>query len=435
MKLLSKLISHELISGSFYIFLGSMVSNILAFLLNLYLARSLSYADYAIFASLLSVITLLSMPANSLNSIIVKFATGYFVKKENNKLKNLYLLFFKLLLGLCAFIILIFIIFAGVFNSYLHLDNIWYPILTGLVISLFFLNSLNMSFLQSLLKFGFISFTTAFGGIIKLIFGVILVILGLKAFAGIWSIFFMTLGMFIFAFFPLANVLKSKSSEDKIQLNTKKIFSYAFPTLITILFLTSFTSTDVILVKHFFNPHLAGFYAGLSLIGKVIFYFTLPIPLVMFPLLVKRHSTGAKFVNLFYIALLLVIIPSISITVFYFLRPNLVVNLFLGGKEYLYISKYLGIFGLYLTIFSMVNVSVSFFLSLNKTKIAIPVVVAAVLQVILIYMFHSDFYQIIEVSLLTSTTLFVFLIAIFIKNFTNLTRIKESVPYINNPGL
>src|SRR5476649_2440307 len=97
MNLFHKLIKHELISGTFYIFIGSMFANFLAFVLNLYFARSLSYADYAIFASLLSVITLAAIPANSINTIVVKFATVYSIKKENSELKTLYLLFFKLI--------------------------------------------------------------------------------------------------------------------------------------------------------------------------------------------------------------------------------------------------------------------------------------------------------------------------------------------------
>jgi len=101
----------------------------------------------------------------------------------------------------------------------------------------------------------------------------------------------------------------------------------------------------------------------------------------------------------------------------------------------LYISNFLGIFGLYLTVFSMVNVCVSFFLSLNKTKIAIPVIIAAISQIILIFLFHADFYQIIEVSLLTLSILFIFLIALFIKNFGNIHKINKSAAFINGSGL
>ena len=435
MNLLNKLVKHELISGTFYIFIGSIFGNFLAFLLNLFLARNLSYADYAIFASLLSVITLAAIPAGSINTVIVKFATGFFVNNENDKLKTLYLLFFKFVLSLSLFIIVLFFIFSVPLMNYLHIDNVWYIIVTGFVISSFYLNTLNTAFLQSLLKFKFMAILSIFGSFLKLVIGVILVVLGYKAFGGLGALFFMVFGMYLVAYIPLRKIIKEKSSDKKISLNTKQMFYYAIPTFVTVLFLTSFTSSDVILAKHFFNPHTAGFYAGLSLIGKVIFYFTAPIPAVMFPLLVKRHSTGANFNNLFYLALLLVILPSVAITAFYFVFPNFVINLFLGGREYLYVAPFLGVFGLYLTLFSLVNVCVYFFLSLNKTNISIFVVLAALSQIILIYIFHSNFYQIIGASLLVSALLFITLLFIFFKNYGNFGKIKESIAFLNTPGI
>jgi O-antigen/teichoic acid export membrane protein len=219
----------------------------------------------------------------------------------------------------------------------------------------------------------------------------------------------MTFGMFLLAFMPLRKIIASHEDLGKIKIKNKNVIKYALPAFVTVLFLTSFTSTDVILVKHFFEPHAAGFYAGMSLIGKVIFYFTFPIPLVMFPLLVKRSSIGKKYMNLFYLALLLVIVPSILITIFYFMYPDLVINIFLGGRDYLYLSKFLGIFGLYLTLFSVVNVCVNFFLSLNYTKVYIPVAIAAILQIIFIYFFHANFYQIIGVSMGITSCLLVVL--------------------------
>lgn len=434
MNIVNKLLRHELVSGSFYIFLGSMFSNILAFLLNLFLARNLSYADYAVFASLLSVVTLASIPAGSINTIIVKFATDYFVKGENEKLKSLYLIFLKFILGLSLGVFFFFLVLANPLKQYLHLNDISYVIVAGLVISVFYLSVLNMAFLQSLLKFKTIALVNIAGGIVKLIMGVILIFLGYRVFGGLWAIFFMTFGMFVFGFFPLKRIILSKSSE-KLSLNLKNVLRYAIPTFITVLFLTSFTSTDVILVKHFFQPDLAGYYAGLSLMGKVIFYFTFPIPMVMFPLLIKRHANKESFTNLFYISLLLVLIPSFAITAFYFLFPSFVINLFLGGRNYLSIASYLGIFGLYLTVFSMVNVCVNFFLSLNKTNISFLVVFAAILQIVLIYMFHSSFYQVIGVSLIVLVILLTVLLYLFFKNYGSLGKLKETIAILNTPSV
>lgn len=434
MKLLRSVLKHELISGSFFIFAGSMFSNVLAFLLNLFLARNLSYGDYAIFASLLSVVVLASIPAGSINTIIVKFATDYFVKGENEKLKSLYIMFLKFILGFSLGIILIFLALANPLREYLHLSDISYIVVVGLIISISYLGILNIAFLQSLLRFKTIAFVNIAGGIVKLIMGIILISLGYRVFGGLWAIFFMTLGTFVFGFFPLRKILLSKSSKG-LSLHLRQVLHYSIPTFITILFLTSFTSIDVILVKHFFKSDVAGFYAGLSLLGKVIFYFTAPIPMVMFPLLIKRHTNGESFNNLFYLSLLLVLMPSFAISAFYFLFPEFVINLFLGGRDYLYIAPYLGIFGIVLTVFSMVNVCVNFFLSLNKTNISLLVVVGAILQIILIYIFHTSIYQVIYVSLFVLVTLLIMLLYIFFKNYGNFSKLKETIATLNSPGI
>ena len=416
MEFIKKIIRHELVSGSFYIFIGSMGANILAFLLNLFLARNLSYADYGIFASLLSVITLAAIPSNSINTIIVKFATAYYSKNEINKVNNFYLISFKFIFLFSLAILSLFILFSGPLSNYLHLENKFYIIITGLTVVAFYFSTLNTAFLQSIMKFAFISVIGFLGGFVKLIVGVVLVYAGFRVFAGLWSIFFMALGIFLIAFVPLSRILKAVSKE-KILIPKKEIINYSIPAFITVLFLTSFTSIDVILVKHFFNSSQAGFYAGLSLVGKVIFYFTAPIPLVMFPLLIKRHTIGQAYKKLFYLAMLLVLIPSSFITLFYFIYPQIVINLFLGGRDYLILSKYLGYFGIFLTLFSIVNVVVSLFLSLNEKRVLFFVVPAAFLQIILIYSFHKDFYQIIYASIFVSIILITSLLIYYFKKF------------------
>jgi len=425
---------HELVSGSIFIFGGALIGNFLAFILNLFLARNLSYADYAIYASLASVIALVAIPAGSMSTVIVKFATNFFVKKENDKLKTFYLLFLKFVLVLSLVIILSFIILSSPLTSYLHIDNLWYVIISGLVISSYYLNALNTAFLQSLLKFKFIAFIDIVGSILKLTVGAVLVILGYRVFGGLGALFFMAFGMYLVAYLPLVKIFKEKT-DGKISLNYKEIFFYAIPASAAILFLTSFISTDVILVKHFFNPHVAGYYAGLSLMGKTIYYFTAPIPLVMFPLLVKRHAKGVEFKNLFYLALALVTIPSLAIAAFYFLFPVFTINLFLGGREYLYVIPYLGIFGLYLTVFSLVNVCVNFFLSLNKTNVSIFVISAAALQVILIYIFHANFYQVIYSSVFALIALLLALLYLFFKNYGSFGKLEKTTRVLNTPQI
>src|ERR1035437_11042243 len=112
MNIVRKLLGHELISNSAYIFVGSMVGNFLAFILNLFVARSLSYVDYGIFASLVSIIVIASIPAGSINTILVRFSTDYYSKGQIDKLKGFYKKAAKFIFSFSFFILLIFIIFS-----------------------------------------------------------------------------------------------------------------------------------------------------------------------------------------------------------------------------------------------------------------------------------------------------------------------------------
>jgi O-antigen/teichoic acid export membrane protein len=393
-----KFIGHELVSGTAFVFIGSITGNVLAFFLNLFLARSLSYADYAIFASLLSVIALASIPAGSISTVIVKFATRFFSRNETEKAEAFYKESAKLILLIGAGIFIGFAAIAIPLKNFLHIDSIWYILLVGLNVAFVYFIALNAGFLQSLLKFAYISYLNVAGNLAKLLFGILFVILGFKAFAGLLGIFAMSFIVFVLGFLPLRFLFQKKSIK-KEEIPKKEIFTYAIPASIAVIALTSLTSIDVILVKHFFPAHEAGFYAGLSLIGKVIFYFTAPIPLVMFPLIVKRHSIGKNYINLLYLALLLVFIPSFAVTLFYFLFPNLVVGIFLGGRDYQEIAQYLGMFGIFITIFSMLNVCVNFFLSIGNIKATSIIIFGAILQIILLVLFHANFAQVIQISI------------------------------------
>src|SRR3989344_4097747 len=209
----------------------------------------------------------------------------------------------------------------------------------------------------------------------------------------------------------------------------KNISNYAFPAAIAILALNSFISADVILVKHFFNAQDAGLYGGLSLVGKVIFYFTGPISSVMFPLLIKRPSSGQNFNSLFYLSLFLVTIPSILIVIFYYVFPLYSINFFLGGHEYEKVSPYLGTYGLFTMVFSILNIFVNFFLSIKKTKIFFVVGLGALFQMILISFFHNSFSQVINASLLSSSAILAVLFVIYIKEYGNLKKIKNIIPF------
>ena len=407
-----RLVKHELVSGSFYLFIGTIFSAFFAFLLNLFFARSLTKQDYGIYASLIALITLFTIPAQSLTPIIVKFAGDYFAKGEIGKLEKFYFKMTKLVIFLAVVIFILFLIFSSVIKNFLNLDNYLYVPLVGLITSASYVAIVNMGMLQGVLKFFFISMTQILGAFFRILVGVALVFMGFRVFGAIWASFFAFLIAYLIGFIPLRFLFK-KSTDVNVVIPTRDLVEYAVPTMIAILSLSSFISMDVILVKHFFPPFQAGLYGGMALVGKVIFYFTGPIPAALFPLLIKRHARNLPFNRLFYLAMFLVFVLAALISAFYFIFPAFTTRFFLG-KGYEGIIPYLGLFGVYIGIFSLLNVCVNLLLSLKKTFVFIPILIGSVLQIFLISIFHNNFYQIIYVSIFICGILLISLLSYFI---------------------
>lgn len=412
--LLNKIIVHELISGSIFTFIGNSASNFIAFILNLFLARNLSYADYGIFTSLLSLITLLSIPTQAFNTIILRFASKYFALNQEEYASAFYKKILKYISLVALSVFFLFVIFSEKTSEFLNIREKDLIIFSGLIVGASYLSIVNTSFLQSLLKFKLLAIIGLAGGIIKLFIGISLVLLGFRVYGGIGAILAMFLSTFLFGFIPLRRLFMERKKEIKFPL--REMLLYSFPATIAVVSLFSLISSDVILVKHFFQSNEAGLYGGLSVVGRVIFFFTAPIPVVMFPLLVKRHSKKENYKNIFHLSFSMISFISFSLTIFYFIFPEFIITFFLGGKEYLKLTPYLGMYGLFISLFGILNLFVSLFLSLKKTSISYFLTVGAIFQITSIFIFHKNFYQIIGISILTCGLL-IFVLLIFYLRF------------------
>lgn len=412
---IQKILRHELITGSIVVFLGGLASNVFSFLYNLFIARNLSYSDYATVASLMSIIALATLPSQSFSTIIIQFTTGYFSKHQEKHAAAFYVQITKLIVILSLVIVIGALLFSPSLSSFLKIENRWYAFLAGVVVGLTYLGIVNSSFLQSLLKFKLLAFFAAFGSFLRLFFGLIFIFIGWRVYGALGALVLAYIVAYLMNIFPLKFIFFIPRKEVKIPI--KELLVYALPASLAVISLSSFTSTDIILVKHFFNAKDAGLYAGVSLIGRVIFYFTAPIPSVMFPMIIKKYNNKEDIQSLFYLALGLVFFASILITSFYFLFPKFTITLFLGGRAYLQATPFLGLFGIYLTIFSLVNVFTTFFLSIKKTNVGYGITLGAIAQIIAICLFHKDFFQIITISTILSLVVFIGLLLYYVKDY------------------
>ncbi|MBI2028403.1 MAG: oligosaccharide flippase family protein [Candidatus Levybacteria bacterium] len=399
-KLMHKVVKNPFVSGSIIVFLGTFVGNIFNFLFNFFMTRNLSVSDYGILASLVSIILLFALASDSIIPTVIHFSGQYFARNEIKKVSAFFWKLNKLFIIFGIVTLGIFIIFGSNVSHFFKIENNFLIFLVGVIISVISLSSLNKGILAGRLSFGYISFFNFFSSILKFFAGMLFVFLGLGVNGGILAFLIAHLFAYLFTFFPLKSILRGKREN---VIGIKEIFKYAAPSGIAMLGLTLFITTDIILVKHFFSGQEAGVYAGMSLLGRIIYFFSAPIATVLFPLVVQLHTRRERHSHFFYLSIVLVLISSIGITIFYYFFPEFSIKFLLKQEEYLVIKPTLWIFGIFMIIYSVLSIVTNYYLSIKKTKVFIPVLFGAICQAILVYLYHDTFQIVVIISIITTT--------------------------------
>ncbi len=419
-------LKHELVSGSIYIFIGSMVANVFNLFFSLFMSRNLTVESFGVLTSAFSLVMLMIIPVGSIVPTIVSFAGSHFAKEDYGSVKALFLKIIKPLLAISISVLFCFLVFAGYIGNFFKIVDQSIIVIVGIIVAFAYIGIVNSGLLQAKLAFKYISFLNLIGAMSKFVIGAGLVFLGLGVKGAILAVFISGLIPTILGFIYLKLVFISKVNKTS-KINFKSILSYGIPSSLATLGMTSLISTDILLVKHFFDPLQAGVYAGLSLVGKVIFFFTAPIGSVMFPLIVKKHAKNENYNNIFKMAIAMVFIPSVFISTFYFLYPDLSINFFIKNEIYRSASSLLGLFGVFITTYSLITLFVYYFLSIKKTKVYIPVLLAALSQLLLIAFYHGSLFMVVVISLLVALVLLVTLVIYYIKIHGEYRKLNKPV--------
>lgn len=396
-KRVKRAMSHPLISGSATIVFGTNVANFLNLMFNFFMLRLLSPADYGILVTLVSIITLFVLLSESFSPTIVNFTSRYFAKQEIGMIKSLFYksTTFSIIIGILVF--LFFITLSPTINRFLNIPDKYLLEMVGVCVFLSIIAVVNRSIIQAKLAFIFISVVAISASLLKLISGTLFALAGFKVYSGLFAFFLSFSISYLSSFLPLRFLFKKNIRKKEI--DTKKILQFGFPSALSMLGLTLFVTSDILLVKHFFDPVSAGLYAGLEVVAKVIFFFSAPVATVMFPLVVRKYESGENYHKDFLISLLLVFLPSVILAATYFVIPEIIIKLIMKHDEYLYGKQLLGWFGLFIALYSSLFIITSFYLSIHKTRVYIPILTLAIIQIILIWFIHYTLFHVIIISL------------------------------------
>jgi O-antigen/teichoic acid export membrane protein len=383
--LIQQLRFHSLARNSAIVFVGSMVANVGSYVYHLLMGRLLGPAVYGEFSSLLSLLYIFTVPLLVGQTVLVKFISGFKARGEVGQAKTLFINITKKAVIVCLIGLPIVIITAPAITEFLHLSSISLFLIVYALFIVSLITVVTTSMLQGYQKFFWFSLLTSGAIIMKVVISIPLVRFGI---VGVLTAAIVTaIIIYIIYFVPLRFMLREKSLPTK--LSQQEAIRFAIPTLLTLLGITSIYSTDIILVRHFFTAKEAGLYAALAILGKIIFYASSSVALVLFPVLSERSAKGTKTEKLIISSIVAVAAISAAITIGYYLFPNFIVGM-LFGNSYAGAGKLLGAFGVFIAFFSVSNVVINSCLALGKTDIWIVPIICAIFQIIAISLFHTS---------------------------------------------
>jgi O-antigen/teichoic acid export membrane protein len=383
------------------IFLSMTIVNVLSYLFQLYVGRALGPVGYAAFAALNAFIYILVIPISTITTAMTNFVSEFNAKKQMGRIRMLFEDASKKLFLASLGCFVVFMAANQLIADFLRIEP------TGLIILSFgffftFLFGVSVGVLGGLQKFKVLGGLNVLLGALKLAFGVVLVSLGFAVAGAIGAIVLSGAVVFFLSLFWIKPLFKHRKQE----INKKRIYRYMFPVFLSLLCFTLLTNLDIILVKHLFPSDTAGYYSAASIIGKIVFYFSSSISLVLFPKVTDLYTRNRETKRILRNSLAYVFLLSIAIVAGFWLFPDTVVTM-LFGNQYPGAIPLIGMFGIALMLFSLINILLTFNMAIKRMTFLAPLVAFTVLEAALIYAFHASLMQVVNIVTLSLFTLFI----------------------------
>lgn len=404
--LLTEVTNSQFIRGSVIFTSASFVVSVLHYIFNLLVARGLSLENYGEYSSALSLIAILSVPLTAVNVLIINQLSRTQATDRHALASALEQVLLDRFKRQIALLLTVFFLTGALLYNFTNLGKISIIFILGSVLLQLFVVFYS-SVLQAKKAFiiaGSISVSVA---VLKLAVG-----------SGILTL--MPSIEAIYGMLLLVGLITVSLSKWKLQLNqhepinrnlSRSLLNYAqrptvlYPTL-TVLGITSLLHLDVVLVKLFFPADLAGAYAGVSLLAKIILYATGPISLVALTFFSDtEHNNNSKKILSF--SLFLYLLGGSVLTVIYYVFSNYVV-LAVFGSKFLQITEYVWITGILGSLHALAGLLGQYLVSRHSAT-GVLSIIAAVIQVMGVYFYHNSFYDVLTVSIVVLT----FLVSIY----------------------
>jgi O-antigen/teichoic acid export membrane protein len=370
-------------------FVGSVTVGVLNYLYYPIMGRMLTPAAFGEVQTLISLFLQITIFLMVLGLVTINIVANYSSRMERDAVV---LEFEHLALVASIVLLLLTVIFQQQLKRFLQFDASWPFILLMLALVASVPFTFRGAFLRGRQKFGLASLVNVIGAGGKIVFSVALVALGAGTSGAIGGLVAAQIAACAAAAWWASRYgLKRPAGQTLLRLPNMQLLRpeirYGVLVLVGSLVVTMQYSIDIVVVKHYFDPHTAGLYAGMASVARIIFFLTASVALVLMPM-VKLTAEPGENRRLLIKSLVLLAAAGVPVLAVFILAPTQVVTA-LMGKEYADVAHLLPQLSVAIFTVSVLNLMVSYYLALRRYAVAPIIIIGAVVTYALLLTRHN----------------------------------------------
>ncbi len=429
----------EQFRGMAWLFASAIPASGGFYLLNLLLSRWLGPAAFADFSLMMALILLASLFVTSFQYGAAKFADIYIFRRDRKRLAGLQTFLERAAWSVGGVLMLV-LWFAAPLGAQLFDMSVWPFILLGLGIPFYVSRGVSRGLLQgqAQLEDLAISYYLEMGSQWLLV----LVLVGLGAglngaILGIalsfvlswWGAWRVGNGNSRAGFLAWLEALRSDANSRRVRTlsveDRKTVLRFALPVIGAGVGQILLNTTDIILVRYFFEAESAGQYTALVLLIRAVFFFAWLLGVM----LLFRMSRGPKSETTSYhrlgFSLGLVALMSVVVLALARFAPDVMVRGFLNGA-YLALLPLLWPYAIAMTMYALSSVLLSYGFAVGYTGSALLSLAVGVVQAVALVFFHRDLTQVVQVQMVVMFGFF-FVLLLWIVGVRLVNNLRKSV--------
>jgi O-antigen/teichoic acid export membrane protein len=384
----------DFLRNSAIVFAAQAVVNLMNFVFHALMSRRLGPSGYGALNALIAGSIIFSVPAVIMTTVLVKYAAEFHATGSIARLRTLSVRAAQVF-GTAALVVAVTgTLLAPAIARYLHIGGT-IPVVVTAVMLAFSLFLPIRGLLQGVEDFRAFSVSCTSEAVLKVVFAALFTAFGwgVAGALGGWLA-----GLAASATYTYGTVwLRYRTyAPEALRIDYRRLLRTTLGVALATLCITLLGFSDVILVKHFFDPQAAGVYAALSLCGKMLFFLVSFVPAVLLPRAAALSSSGRPTLGTLGVGLATVCVLAGAGLLIFFRYPVFIVHL-LTGDAFLAAAPLLFPYGIATSLLGCIYAVVSYNIGVHRFAFVAPLIVIAVGEIAGISFFHSSSLQVIYV--------------------------------------